>query len=101
MSEKTGSFSRLSERCQKCSFRDDCENKRLEACAYIIPEQFSAPAMADLTMPIMAGILVKHDYRDVWIGPTTTITIDLEDVKRQLEKDFYKSMNCGFMNPGK
>lgn len=87
---KTGSFSAESKRCQKCNFRDDCENKRLAACAYIIPEPMLAPATMDAKMPIMADVLVKHDYRDIKIGENTTITIDLEDIKKEIERSFHK-----------
>lgn len=35
---KTGSFSRLATQCQICPDRDKCDDKRMEACAYLIPE---------------------------------------------------------------
>lgn len=92
MNERSGSFSAESKRCQKCNFRDDCENKRLAACAYIIPEPIAASAMAEISMPIMADILIKHDYRDIKIDKTTTITIDLEDLKRELEKRHFPQL---------
>lgn len=31
-------LSRLSEKCQKCNHKDTCDNKRMEACAYIVPQ---------------------------------------------------------------
>lgn len=30
-------LSKLSEKCQKCDRKDTCEEKRMEACAYIMP----------------------------------------------------------------
>ncbi len=36
---KTGSFSRTSTKCQSCPKHNDCDNKRLEACAYLVPEK--------------------------------------------------------------
>lgn len=34
-----GSMSQMAEKCQKCSDRDKCDNKRMEMCAYIkMPE---------------------------------------------------------------
>lgn len=97
---KTGSFSRTAKKCQNCPSRDDCENKRLEMCAYIIPEPMATPATMDASMPVTAELLVKHDYRDIKIDANTTITIDLEDIKEQMKRDFYKSLNCNFMQFG-
>ena len=40
-------------------------------------------------------LMVKHDYRDIKIDQDTTVTIDLEDIKKQIEKRIYES----FLNP--
>ncbi|QIB56557.1 hypothetical protein GXM18_17860 [Blautia producta ATCC 27340 = DSM 2950] len=42
-----------------------------------------------------AEVLVKHDYRDVKVSENTTITIDLEEVKRQMEKGLYRKAGFG------
>jgi len=98
MDEKKGhhgkSTSQISEKCQKCPFLDKCDKKRMEACAFIIPEPMSSPAVAGACAPIMEDIIVKHNYRNVKIGPSTTATIDLEEIKKQLKRDFYKSIGC-------
>lgn len=44
----------------------------------------------------MADMLVKHDYRDIKIAENTTVTIDLEKMKKDLAEDFYKAINCSF-----
>ena len=44
-----------------------------------------------MTQPILA----KHEYRDVKVAENTTITIDLEDLKKQMEKEFYKAVVLG------
>ena len=41
-------LSKLSEQCKKCPDRDICDEKRMEACAYL-PE----PAAAPLTEPLV------------------------------------------------
>lgn len=51
-----------------------------------------ASAAAEGANYARADVLVKHDYRDIKIGPNTTITIDLEEQKRQLERDIYKAL---------
>lgn len=87
--------SKLSERCQKCHKIDACDEKRMMACAIAeMPEPVIAPATAEISAPIMESVLVKHDYRDVKIDPHTTVTIDLEDIKKQLTQDFYRAVGC-------
>lgn len=89
-----GSLSRLSEKCRKCPFKEKCSKKRLEACAYIEPNIAQNVAMnvsESMTQPILA----KHEYRDVKVAENTTITIDLEDLKKQIEKEFYKAVGLG------
>lgn len=73
---------RLSEKCRACPFVSKCDKKKMEAVSYLEPA--AQPNTQSLTEPLMA----KHDYRDVKIGPNTTITIDLEDIKKQLEVRF-------------
>lgn len=87
--------SRLCEECQKCPFVSKCDNKRMEAMAYLEPK-VAAAVSVDCASPVLADILVKHDYRDIKVGENTTITIDVEELKRQMKKDFYKQLGIGF-----
>lgn len=82
---------------------DTCDHKRMEAIGYL-PEPIIAPAveptLADLTEPIM----VKHDYRDIKVDENTTVTIDIEDLKRKMVEDFYSGLHHGIYemaSPGK
>lgn len=84
--------SKLYKQCEKCNYKDDCDEKRMAACAVANYEPMLATAAAELTQPIMQPMAVKHDYRDIWIDENTTITIDLEDLKEQMQRDFYKSV---------
>ncbi len=70
-------LSRLSERCQKCKYVDTCNHKRMEAFAYL--KELPNGAGANVAAPIMQ----PHDYRDVKISPDMTITIDLEELKKE------------------
>lgn len=36
---KIGSYSRMAKKCRKCSNKEYCNNKRMEAEAYIIPQE--------------------------------------------------------------
>lgn len=87
--------SRLCEECRRCPFVSRCDNKRMEAMAYMEPS-VSASASEDCATPVLADILVKHDYRDIKVGENTTITIDVEELKRQMKKDFYRKLGIGF-----
>lgn len=59
----------------------------------------SASAMVGAAAPITANMLEKHDYRDIKLDENTTVTIDLEELKRQMKKDFYRSIGIG-LYPG-
>ena len=42
----------------------------------------------------------EDDYRDIKIDASTTVTIDLEDIKKRLAEDFYRSQGIGLMLGG-
>lgn len=74
---------RLAAKCAACEWRYECNNKRFEAIGYYsIAEQ----ARQRYTEPIASDILVKHDYRNIKVAENTTVTIDLEDIKRELHE---------------
>lgn len=68
---------RLANECARCPKKSTCQHKRMECVGML--EDAATPVAA----PIMADIAVKHDYREVKVAPNTTVTIDLEDLKRQ------------------
>lgn len=85
--------SQLSEKCQKCPRVNICDKKRMEACAYMeMPDPCMASAAVEGAGYAHADVLVKHDYRDIKINSSMTISVDFEDVKRQLERDIYKAL---------
>lgn len=65
----------------------------MEACGY-----YEKEATQEITEPIQEELLVKHEYRNVKISDSQTITIDLEDLKKQLEEQFYKNAGLGLFN---
>lgn len=85
------SLSRLSERCRKCPKVDTCNHKRMEALGYL-PEPIAAPHLEPVAANMAEPMIVKHDYRNVKIAPGVTVTIDLEDMKKELEKELYRSI---------
>lgn len=93
--ERGRAFTRMAQKCQDCEFRDKCDNKRMEACAYLYEPamaEAAKPSAAELAQPMAA----KHDYRDIKVGENTTITIDVENLKKQMEEEIYKALGCGF-----
>lgn len=83
------SLSRLSPECAACPFVEKCKYKRMAAEAYLMP------ASAEMVAPAMKPVSVKHDYRDIKVAPNTTITIDLEELKKQIERDIYRKAGIG------
>lgn len=88
---------RLSARCAACKFKDKCDKKHMEMLGCLeLPEQnlaaaVSETASADMVQPMT----VKHDYREIKIGENTTVTIDLEEMKKKLQEDLMKSITGG------
>lgn len=91
-----GSITKTASICQICPYKDECDNKRLESCAFAeVEKQNSAPLIRENTTSCAAPILRKHSYRDIRLDENTTVTIDLEEVKEQLRKDFYRQAGLG------
>ena len=80
--------------CKRCPYKDSCSNKRTEAYGYL------QPATNNISEAVSAPVMVKHDYRDIKIDASTTVTIDLEDMKKRLAEDFYRSQGIGIMLGG-
>ena len=88
-------LSKQYEMCAVCKYKDDCDNKRLVACAYMQKPNALSPLTDDALQPVMQNLAVKHDYRDIYIDTCTTVTIDLEEVKRKLSEELSKELHCG------
>lgn len=83
-------LSRLSKKCQNCPDVDTCTHKQMEALAYM--EDVTKKASIDAAQPV----LIPHDYRNIKMGDGTNITIDVEDLKKQLEQSIYKRAGLMF-----
>lgn len=81
--------------CQVCQNYNDCKHKRRVLCKWMEP--LTNPAEAVLTQSLSAPVLNPHEYRDVKISTSTTVTIDLVELKKKMQDDFYKALNCGFL----
>lgn len=89
-----GAISKLSEKCKLCANVDKCHHKKMELCAYFEPT-ISANLSDCAPLSVVKEMVVKHNYRDIKIGENTTVTIDLEELKRQIEEDFYRQVRLG------
>lgn len=89
------SISKLHPKCEECRYVDDCDEKRMVACGLLeIKESPAMPAAGSISQPVAQDFFVKHDYRDIKINDTQTITIDLEELKKDLERDIYRALGC-------
>lgn len=84
-----GVLKRTATKCRDCPFSSKCNRKRLEAEGYL------EPSVADITMSTQEELLVKHDYRDIKIAEGTTVTVDVEKLKKEIEESFYRSAGLG------
>ena len=85
-------LSRMWSGCLKCPFRDTCQNKRMEGLMYYPEENMAASIASPIVADMIEPMAVKHDYRDIKIAEGMTVTIDLEEIKKRMAQDFYKSI---------
>jgi hypothetical protein len=69
---------------EKCGNKDNCDNKRMEACAYIPQMPLLNYGGMIASSNAMVSMLVPHDYRDIKISHDMTVTIDLEAIKKEI-----------------
>lgn len=69
--------------CRKCPYLPACDHKRLEEHGFL------EPAAAEAAQPVVQPMIQAHDYRTVKIAETTTVTIDLEDMKKKLTENHF------------
>ena len=93
-------ISKLSDKCKSCSNVDNCDNKRMVACAMKEFKPNIANAIAHTTMsPIQPVLRIEHPIT-INIGYYGTIDTSLEDIADNLNKDLYKdifNVNCSFI----
>ena len=79
-------YTKLYSGCRACPYQETCSHKLL------MSEGGLKPAAAPLAQPLTQPLLQPHDYRPVKIDANTTITIDLEKLKKQLEESHFPPM---------
>lgn len=86
-------LSRLAKKCKECQFVGTCENKRMDALAYLDDKNMIAEAGEKAAMSAAAPILRE----------TMKIHVDGQDVlvyKDEIERELYKHLGVGLMRGG-
>lgn len=60
------------------------------------PPQLAMSAAMPLAQEAAQPLLVPHDYRNIKVSEGTTITIDIEELKKQLVESHYKQIGLNY-----
>ena len=60
------------------------------------PQPLTVSASMPLAQEMAQPMLVPHDYRNVKIADGMTITIDLEELKKQLVESYYQKIGLNY-----
>lgn len=60
------------------------------------PQQLAIPAGFPAGQIATQSLLVPHDYRNIKVADETTITIDLEKLKKQLVESYYEKIGLNY-----
>lgn len=86
----------LATKCKVCKKRNTCNYKRMVACALAeLPLQHHADYAMDMKADYVAPMIRKRDLRDIYISENVKVTIDLEDVKKEIANQFYNPLRVG------
>lgn len=83
-------LSKTCKKCRECSFKDICNNKKMEAYA-TYSESKSSLNSKTLREPM--GI--AYTPITINLGEGDKIQTSLEELKKQMEKEFYKKLGLG------
>lgn len=60
------------------------------------PQPFAMSVAMPLSQEMAQPMLVPHDYRNVKVADGMTITIDLEELKKQLVESYYQKIGLNY-----
>ncbi|MBU3193475.1 hypothetical protein KPL30_02845 [Clostridium algidicarnis] len=88
-------LSKLHDKCEKCKYRDSCNNKRMVACRLV---ETSKPDMKNGTLPntepLTQPLSRKHTSITINMGGYGNINTSMEQIAKQINKAF--EINCAF-----
>lgn len=83
-------FSKTDSRCLKCLYFDDCNNKRLVACAYAVMSN------AISEVGIIASQPIIKEKVDIHITGDISVEVNKNDLIKNIEKQMFKKLQCPF-----
>lgn len=89
-------ISKLYDKCKKCPHVNNCDNKRMVACALTEYKPNRIDAIAPITMPYAQPISRIENSITINMGEYGTINTSLEEIAEKIKNDFYKNLNCSF-----
>ncbi|MCK9471776.1 MAG: hypothetical protein M0Q88_08500 [Bacilli bacterium] len=90
-------ISKLHSKCEKCSYKDNCDNKRMVACGILeLPQSSSMESCVRAGESLSMPIAREHTPITINMGEYGTIETSIEEINEQIKKDFYKKLNCNF-----
>lgn len=81
-------LSKIAKECKECSFKYICNKKKMVAYA-------EAPNSMSNTEQASQPIISKYTPMTINLGDSGQVQTSLEELKKQLEKDFYKKSGLG------
>lgn len=86
-------LSRLSEKCKKCSKNYTCDNKRMEARAYIIP---TIPSLAQDSIIDSRGLFIERERQPEFVGQLhdKPRVVDNDRILESIREAVEKGMIC-------
>ena len=87
-------LSKLHEKCNKCKYKESCDNKRMMTCEIAeLPKSNMMSLSSHNAKSLSQPLLVPHTPITINMGKYGTINTSLEEIQEQLKKDFYKDLN--------
>ena len=92
-------ISKLHSKCEKCSYKDNCDNKRMVACGVLeLPQNLGMKSGARVGQSMSMPIAREHTPITINMGEYGNIETSMEEIKEQMRKDFYKAVfNYNFL----
>lgn len=89
-------LSKLHEKCNKCKYKESCDNKRMMTCEIAeLPKSSMMSLSNHNTESLSYPLLIPHTPITINMGAYGVIETSLEEIQEQLKKDFYKDLNIG------
>ena len=87
------SYPRFHDDCLKCPEYDPCAKGGKRCFIGAMENEKTVPdCCTPLAQNAAAPVLRPHDYRNIKIDESTTVTIDLEEIKENLHKSFMPNL---------